>query len=61
MVHDGRQDYTVRLPVIGAFQVENILPLYPIARILGFSPETIAPMLATTPPETGRSGIFHGK
>jgi len=49
------------MPVLGAFQVENALVLYPLARIMGFDIQKIAPLLQKTLPETGRSGMFHGK
>lgn len=60
-IHDGSLDFSVQLPSIGEFQVENILPLYPIARILGIDRSVIAPVVARAFPKNGRSRIISAK
>ena len=58
IVHAYNQDFSLSLPVFGSFQIENILPLYAIARILGTDPTHIADYARGFVPEKGRSGIL---
>ncbi len=48
------------LPAIGAFQIENLLPLYPIAEILNIDSGHIAQYASHGFPESGRSSILSG-
>ena len=60
VVHYNKKDYSISLPAIGAFQIENLLPLYPIADILEIDPAHIAEYAAHGAPESGRSSILSG-
>lgn len=59
-IHYNHKDYSLNLPAIGAFQIENILPLYPIAGILGINMELISEYALHSLPESGRSNILAG-
>lgn len=59
-IHYNHKDYSLTLPAIGAFQIENILPLYPIAGILGINMELISEYALHSLPESGRSNILAG-
>lgn len=59
-IHYNHQDHFLTLPAIGAFQVENILPLYPISTILGINTELISEYALHSMPESGRSNILAG-
>lgn len=58
IVHYNRENYSLILPAIGAFQIENILPLYPISNILEISAESISEYALHSIPEPGRSNIL---
>ncbi len=60
VIHYDKKDYPISLPAIGAFQIENLLPLYPIADILAIDPTHIAEYAAHGAPESGRSIILSG-
>ena len=45
---------------IGSFQIENILPLYPISTLLKIDPITISEYTVHASPESGRSSILPG-
>jgi UDP-N-acetylmuramoyl-L-alanyl-D-glutamate--2,6-diaminopimelate ligase len=57
---DGRQ-YFVRLPLIGAFNIENALGAAGAANALGVRLETIAERLQTAPQIPGRLEILHDR
>ncbi len=57
-IHDEREDFVVNLPSIGKFQVENVLPLYPLARFLGIDRKNIASVVSDATPKNGRSRII---
>lgn len=58
VVHFNDKDYPVLLPAIGAFQIENILPLYPVANILWIDPTLLSEYTLRFMPEAGRSNIL---
>lgn len=58
VVHFNNKDYPVLLPAIGAFQIENILPLYPVANILWIDPVLLSEYTLRFMPEAGRSNIL---
>lgn len=60
IVHYNKWDYAIALPAIGAFQIENILPLFPIANLLGIDVHSIASYAMTASLESGRSNILSG-
>ncbi len=60
IVHYNHQDFPISLPSIGSFQIENILPLYPIATLLKIDPNTISEYTLHASPESGRSTILPG-
>lgn len=60
IVHFHNQDFLLSLPAIGAFQIENFLPLYAIAHILHINPSLISEYASLSPPESGRSSIIWG-
>lgn len=59
-VHFMRRLIQVNTPAIGAFQIENVLPLYPIAQKLGINIDHIAEYVASAHPESGRSRLIEG-
>ena len=59
-MHYKKKDFPILLPAIGAFQIENLLPLYPIADILHIDPAHISEYAAHGTPESGRSSILSG-
>jgi UDP-N-acetylmuramoyl-tripeptide--D-alanyl-D-alanine ligase len=60
LVHYGKKEYPIVLPAIGTFQIENLLPLYPIADILKIDLDHVAIYANHGSPETGRSSILSG-
>ncbi len=58
VVQYNKKQYPITLPAIGTFQIENLLPLYPIADILHIDPTHIANYAAHGSPEAGRSSIL---
>jgi UDP-N-acetylmuramyl pentapeptide synthase len=60
VVQYSKKEYPIILPAIGTFQIENLLPLYPIADILHIDPAHIARYALHGAPETGRSSILSG-
>jgi UDP-N-acetylmuramoyl-tripeptide--D-alanyl-D-alanine ligase len=60
VVQYGKKEYPIALPAIGTFQIENLLPLYPIADILHIDLTHIARYALHGAPETGRSSILSG-
>lgn len=48
------------MPAIGAFQIENLLPLYPISAILHIDPMHIAEYANHSYLESGRSSLLRG-
>lgn len=60
VVQYSKKEYPITLPAIGTFQIENLLPLYPIADILNIDPAHIARYASHGSPETGRSSILSG-
>lgn len=60
IVHAYGRDYPISLPVFGEFQIDNLLPLYAIAKVLETNMEGIGVYAQTFAPESGRSGILHG-
>ena len=60
VVQYSKKEYPITLPAIGTFQIENLLPLYPIADILHIDPAHIARYALHGAPETGRSSILSG-
>lgn len=58
IVHYNNKNYPILLPAIGAFQIENILPLYPVASILDINPELLSEYTLHFMPESGRSNII---
>lgn len=57
-IHYHHNEYPIRLPAIGAFQIENLLPLYPIADLLNIDLSHIAQYASHSAPESGRSSIL---
>jgi UDP-N-acetylmuramoyl-tripeptide--D-alanyl-D-alanine ligase len=57
-IHSLKQDFDVELHAYGAYQIQNILPLYEIARILDIDPIGITEYARTFTPEVGRSRIL---
>lgn len=60
MVHYNHKDYHLELSAIGAFQIENLLPLYPICNILHIDPKRIPEYAIHSISESGRSNILSG-
>lgn len=60
VVQYSKKEYPIILPAIGTFQIENLLPLYPIAEILHIDPAHIAIYASHGTPEAGRSSILSG-
>lgn len=60
IVHAYWHDYPISLPVFWEFQIENLLPLYAVAKTLEIDLNDIAIYARTFSPELGRSGILHG-
>ena len=60
VVQYDKKEYPIALPAIGTFQIENLLPLYPIADILRIDPAHIARYASHGSPESGRSSILSG-
>ncbi len=60
IVHYRHHDYPLSIPSIGAFQIENLLPLYTIAETLSISLDRIALYATHGHPESGRSSILSG-
>lgn len=52
--------YHIHIPAFWAYQIENVLPVYGIADILGIDPASIAECAWTFIPEPGRSSILRG-
>lgn len=59
-VHYNKKDFPIQLPAIGAFQIENLLPLYAIADILSIDPYRVSAYALHGSPESGRSSILSG-
>lgn len=59
-VHYNKKDYAIQLPAIGAFQIENLLPLYAIADILSIDPNRVSRYALHGSPESGRSSVLSG-
>lgn len=60
IVHYSNQDFPILLTSIWSFQIENILPLYPIAHLLNIDMSLISVYASTASPESGRSSILPG-
>lgn len=60
IVHYKNKDYTISVPAVGAFQIENMLPLYPISEKLQLDPSVISVYAKTASPESGRSNFLQG-
>lgn len=60
IAHFDNQDYPLSIPAIGAFQIENLLPLYAIAQTLNINPLLISEYASSSHPESGRSSIIPG-
>ncbi len=60
IIHYNHQDFPISLPAIGAFQIENLLPLYPIASILHIDPVHITEYASHSNIESGRSNLLTG-
>ena len=60
VVQYSRKEYPISLPAIGTFQIENLLPLYPIADIFHIDVSHIAKYALHGSPESGRSSILSG-
>ena len=60
IVHYDKKEFPIVLPAIGAFQIENLLPLYLIAGILHIDLTHIAKYASHGVPEPGRSNIPSG-
>lgn len=58
VAHYQNQNFDLTLPSIGTFQIENILPLYPIANILKIDLSKIAKYALHGSPEAWRSSIL---
>lgn len=52
IVHAYSGDYPISLPVFGEFQIDNLLPLYAIAHVLGTSLDDISVYARTFAPES---------
>lgn len=57
-IHLLRQDFDIELSAYGAYHIQNILPLYEIARVLDTDPAIIAEYARTFTPEIGRSRLL---
>ena len=53
--------YDIFVPAFGAYQIENVLPVYGVAHILGVDPSCIGNCSHKFLPEAGRSSILAGK
>jgi UDP-N-acetylmuramoyl-tripeptide--D-alanyl-D-alanine ligase len=60
IIHYNNQNFPILLASIWTFQIENILPLYPIAKLLNIDPSLISLYTANASPESGRSSILPG-
>lgn len=60
-IHLKEMGYTIQIPAFGAYQIENILPVYGIASFLGIDPLRISECSPAFLPEPGRSSILEGK
>ncbi len=60
-VHVKESNYVITIPAFWAYQVENVLPVYGIAFILGIDPTRIGECSHSFLPEAGRSSILSGK
>jgi UDP-N-acetylmuramyl pentapeptide synthase len=60
IVHFDWQDHSIHISAIWAFQVENILPLYPIAQKLSIDLAHVAKYTLHAPIESGRSVLLSG-
>lgn len=60
VAHYKGQDFPISLPSIGSFQIENILPLFPISQYLGIDPKLISVYTENSTIESGRSTILSG-
>lgn len=60
-IHLRESDYSIHIPAFWAYQVENILPLYAVADILGLDPAHISIYGDEFAPEAGRSSILQWK
>ena len=60
MVHYTDRDFPLSVPSIGSFQIENILPLYPLSTLLNIDPVLISEYASHSAPESGRSSILPG-
>jgi UDP-N-acetylmuramyl pentapeptide synthase len=60
IVHFAGQDHAIQIPAIGAFQIENILPLYSVAEKLSLDLSHIAQYIQGAKIESGRSTILSG-
>jgi UDP-N-acetylmuramyl pentapeptide synthase len=60
IAHYKGQDFPISLPSIGSFQIENILPLFPVSSHLGIDPKLISVYTENSIIESGRSTILPG-
>ena len=60
-VHVKESNYSLSIPAFWAYQIENILPVYAIAFLLGIDPTHVGKCSQEFLPEAGRSSIIAGK
>lgn len=54
------QEYSCHFPVVGTYQVANILPVFCIAQFLGIDPITTRDSLSGIHPQKGRGSLLSG-
>lgn len=57
-IHINKSTYDLSLPIFWTFHIENILPLYTLAKILDIQADKIADYLKDYSPEAGRSWLL---
>jgi UDP-N-acetylmuramyl pentapeptide synthase len=58
IAHYDQRDFPLHVPAIGSFQIENILPLYPLSKILWIDMNLISEYASHSWPESGRSSLL---
>ena len=60
-VHVKESNYSLSIPAFWAYQIENVLPVYALAFLLGIDPTHVEKCSQEFIPESGRSSILEGK
>ncbi len=60
IIHYDHRDFPLYIPAIGSFQIENILPLFALSKILVIDMSSISEYASHSLPESGRSSLLPG-